>query len=1531
MKREAVELFVFLAIFLTIFSLVFKEESVLLQPTPSLYIDEIAPNIIYNSQPNTAIIEGRGFTPIFAIKAIVGESQFTLDPSVYPQQWISPNEVRIDFAQGLPPIIGEILIVDGSGAETNSYPFEIRSGIAPAKPEIVQVTPINLQNPFDLEIAPIKIWGNNFDSNSKVILDGVDLSSRILSRNDKNIEFYLDKNEMLVGRQIRVDNEGNTRSNKFNINETTIKYPDLIRLKDSIVYPGESIEVTGHNFYPSNSKLYIDDVYVNPTNYVLTQTPSGNFKITLNANDYSLGPHKIYFDNPPRYPNIFYNYKRLKSNKLYFEVKGVGQADATLENNKIRIIFDGDSGNIKEIENKETGYSHNIQNDFPWRMILRKINLTSQLAGDNPLSFSIADYDDQDIFNPFKGGCNDVQFSIQNQANTQILSVIWPQCQIDSNNRFDFVQKFFLEQDKPYFEMNFSMDNVNIMNYSVHLVMIYATILDDPLVSEAAIMVDRVHETVRNPGFNVLTRGSRNLCPGWYQPLTEGQIPCGMQGQENIVAYSDLGLDGEGIRTNDASWIDFWMGYWNQNGDYIYGIAMDNFTYAKGYSYQGEEGAFKNSAWVFFPDDFDYENFNYKMPYSFRIGIGKGTTFTGDETWINIADKFKEIQQSKGMIRTPFILRNISENAKYLDITTSNGLGGEFFEYVGGVVQIRPNPNILEIANLYEESRKFMGAEESMILVWGGDQDDTQGYGKFAPIPGISYPFYRAINLAGWNPCFYTMNAGFYVRGDEPVLPSMIADGELLEFDPTGAPSIIPPGAPLNANSFANLAPSSIGLAEGDNSYLKWFLDKYRVMNNNNEGTRCFYSDGLFTASGWTNAGPRSIKYGYRGHDDKQFTSLREFFKKELEELRKIDPETYTLHEGTAQLTADEDLFPFQPAASAGATPQSGLAGTNYKNAQKTQFFQRIYGGYIDFLLSNEIADPNKVALIHIPDSFLPSLKLIPGVPQSYDKTMVETYLLPGWVGFLYKSAVPYYVEVGVGEISDYTPNHRLSDVPPGSPYYPSGTFDYWVAPLEEYAKQNRELVDARQLARNYFHGLWHLPIPTNSPEEEYYYIADWILFIKSKEGGAVSTKFPRVINSVRQALVGDTWGQKFGLMFINTYARESSQTVDFTFDFDRYGLISGQNYNLFKYSKENGREYIRTVNNDFQHTVTIPAREFVLYELEINGDGDNDGVIEIADVCPNTEIDSAVNSDGCPIPSTSEFSTALTSNLALSPDLLKHRDLSVGVANLGRIEYRNQELRLLRFNVRTQSLDGIDLNDAIDISANRISVNSEEYPELDQTARITFYGLSYTQTPIVTIDTGSGFTDCPASTCSIISYDSATGTLVVDVIGFSIYSTRVSTPVSPTGPTSGSGSGSGSNSGTGTPGPTVRAQCDDNLDNDNDGLIDFPQDPGCLNEQDNIEVQTDTTQGETYTGENETESQSIGKGFRIIFWIVLMSIIAGIAIIASKLARMINTNRRFNELSKRSDDLNTAFNQSTNPNPIQNQQDLLTDNNSGY
>ena len=84
------------------------------------------------------------------------------------------------------------------------------------------------------------------------------------------------------------------------------------------------------------------------------------------------------------------------------------------------------------------------------------------------------------------------------------------------------------------------------------------------------------------------------------------------------------------------------------------------------------------------------------------------------------------------------------------------------------------------------------------------------------------------------------------------------------------------------------------------------------------------------------------------------------------------------------------------------------------------------------------------------------------------------------------------------------------------------------------------------------------------------------------KDSGIAEISVPRVISSVRQSCGQTDWANRYGIMFINTYNREPEQIVTFNFNFDRYNAIRGQDYNLFRYSKEDGRTYLGTYSNNF-------------------------------------------------------------------------------------------------------------------------------------------------------------------------------------------------------------------------------------------------------------------------------------------------------------------------------------------------------------
>ncbi|MEK6792884.1 MAG: hypothetical protein AABX96_02755 [Nanoarchaeota archaeon] len=1505
MKRGIHFYMILAVILLFVILFYFDQKGIFLQPVGPV-INEISPNIIYNSQPNQVIIYGSGFIPSFSVNFIVGGSSFPISPSIYNPEWISSNEIRLNFLSGLPPIpstvAGEISITQGS-AVSNSYPFEIRLGLPPNPPSVVQVTPINLENPANLGVLPVKIWGNNFDNNAKIILDGIDLSSRILSRTDKEIQFYLSGAEIEDAMQIRVDNEGNVRSNKFNIDETTVKYPDIIHLTPTTSQVGSTITIIGHNFFPTTSELYVDNNLVPKVDYSLINNIDKTFTILLQLNSLSNGAHSVHFDTPPRRPSV--NYNRYNSSKVYFQIKSSLSSPIIIENNNLSLAFDGNVGSLIEIKNKETNHIYTLESMFPWRIQLRPIvNSTNLSAWLNPPQ--------SNYFNPYLGNCtSNLTYELNQQGTVQNLKLIWNDCTIDQNNHFDYVQEYLLEDDNNYVEMKFYTNNSDVINYSIYVVKNYITFIDnDPSLQETGMQSGRGLEIIKNPGYNTLSKGGRNVCYDYTEPEpAEGQPVCETTGYESLLPAAWINTDGDGYYLHPNSLLDLWIGYWNEEGEYIYAMPIDNYSYAKGYSYVGEHGIYKNTAVALYPNSFNASNFDYKQPYKYRIGVSKGTTFTGKETWINIADTFKKIQKDLGMLNTPFKLRDIPEHVRYLDLTTLVRLDGEFFDVVGGILVPKPNPKSVELSKLFETSRKYFGAEESTIFIWGGEQNRVNGL-RYEPIPGTTMPFLEKLNDAGWNPCFYSVNGALQLQTNEQMYSNML--GQETEFDPTGQPVIIV-SDPQVYGTYTMTSAYSTAIGPLDSSYLKWFLEKYRAFNNNGKGMRCFYSDGIFVSLWYGSGGPWSKLYNQKGWDEKALPSLKEFFKKEFEELRKIDNDTYTFHEAVSQFSTDEGLFPVQ-AVPGGIVGVSAGAGTQVENSQSIQFYQRIWGGYQDFILSNELVDPNLISPVHIPESFYSTLKNINGVNQNYNKTLEETYALPGMVGFLNKGAIPFYLEPGARETANYTPIVNFTQAPPGA------IQSYWNQPLQKYAEVNRELVQARQLARNYFHGLWHLGVTTNSPEETYYYISDFYLFLDEKDSGIAEISVPRVISSVRQSWGQTDWANRYGIMFINTYNREPEQIVTFNFNFDRYNAIRGQDYNLFRYSKEDGRTYLGTYSNNFDYTLTIPARKFVLLELEKDGDGDNDGVAGRYDICPNTETGEIVNLDGCPIPSTSEFSSQLTTNLALSTNLLRQTGLSIGINNLGRIEYNTQEIRLLRFNNRRQSLDGLDIDKAIEIINNKISVNSVDYPELNKPARLTFYNLTYANSPTPTVQTSNGFSVC----FDCISSSYLAGNYIMTVSNFSNYSTQTSTCGdnycnlhescsicssdcgSCSAPAPGPSGGGGGGGGGGRPTPKIVTECSDKKDNDNDGYIDYPYDSGCLNKEDNIELDApilnsiNDSNGLGNVSEGDEEEEPIVEKdveIRLFFWLTILVLAFGIIIAAIITLRSIRQHKRLREL----------------------------------
>jgi len=296
----------------------------------------------------------------------------------------------------------------------------------------------------------------------------------------------------------------------------------------------------------------------------------------------------------------------------------------------------------------------------------------------------------------------------------------------------------------------------------------------------------------------------------------------------------------------------------------------------------------------------------------------------------------------------------------------------------------------------------------------------------------------------------------------------------------------------------------------------------------------------------------------------------------------------------------------------------------------------------------------------------------------------------------------------------------------------------------------------------------------------------------------------------------------------------------------------------------------------------------------------------------------------GCPIPSTSGFSPSLTTNLLEITNFTHVFNFSIGVTGLGRIQFLGQEVSLWR--LVSGVFQALNLNEAINIQSNRIGINSVLYPELSQRATLTFYGLTYPQSPTPTVFDSGSFVVC--TECVSQSY--ADGSYVVNVTGFSDYSTQTATcgdsycnihetcgscagdcgtcPSTSSSSSSGGSSGGGSSSG-GPPRP--KSQCNDKKDNDNDTLIDYPYDSGCLNKEDNIELDApiiitptgnedlNNSASESEQVSDEEDVSSLESDFEIdfVFWISLTLLVGGIIVAWIMIMRSMRKHKRLKEL----------------------------------
>ena len=184
-------------------------------------------------------------------------------------------------------------------------------------------------------------------------------------------------------------------------------------------------------------------------------------------------------------------------------------------------------------------------------------------------------------------------------------------------------------------------------------------------------------------------------------------------------------------------------------------------------------------------------------------------------------------------------------------------------------------------------------------------------------------------------------------------------------------------------------------------------------------------------------------------------------------------------------------------------------------------------------------------------------------------------------------------------------------------------------------------------------------------------------------------------------------------------------------------------------------KKLVADINSNLLSANAVNAKMFVVNFI----DSDNDGVPDSRDKCvtPPSQI---VNRYGCPFPVSDGFSSDLTTNFT-DVDLTRLRNLKIGVANLGQVDFENQEIRLIE-NI-SGNIRPVNLTKIIEFQPRKVVVRSELFAELNKTAKITLMNIVGIINPIVKV----GGILC--TRCRILSFNS--GVIVFTVPHFSEYS----------------------------------------------------------------------------------------------------------------------------------------------------------------
>lgn len=535
-----------------------------------------------------------------------------------------------------------------------------------AIPTIVQVTPIGMKILITQTAdVLVTVYGNDFDTaNARLKIDGNLYTGPTFVQSSQKILISIPSNLAKIINEIVVVNGGGEESKPFYIKDTTFRAPDLIDIDKPIITSTDSeIVIKGHNFFDTNSMLYVDGVLIPSNGYSLTKNVDNSFTLRLPLQGVLLseGIHTVHFDNPSRYPGL--SYGRFQSNQLYYSVVSFLDSDFSVENSGLRLIFEGDRGTLKGITNKMTGRIYPVKNIFPWRLEVREIrNPNSLTLGQNPLL-------PYPLINPFNAGCLKPTHVLT--SNSIVLT--WANCKIGAQT-FSVEQTYTLSATSQTADVNLRIIG-SPQGYGLHAVRQYLTFADTSA-REWGLTSTRSIEIFEEPFSNLPSRGSREVCDT-NNPNTD--FPCNTFDPALSMPDSMLDTDGDGF--NVYNFLEAYTAIWDDDGEYLFAFPVDDISNAKQFAYQGSHNLFKATVISYVSDSYSPLSFNYQTSVPIRIGVGKGTKFTGNETWVNVADEYANIQKSIGNLVVPFDKRtDVPDFLKGLDVYTVAQLQHEIYD-----------------------------------------------------------------------------------------------------------------------------------------------------------------------------------------------------------------------------------------------------------------------------------------------------------------------------------------------------------------------------------------------------------------------------------------------------------------------------------------------------------------------------------------------------------------------------------------------------------------------------------------------------------------------------------------------------------------------------------------------------------------------------------------------------------------------------------------------------------------------------------